>query len=46
MNILIFSGNWDNRGDESAIRAMIDEIIQMWTMATPAPPRAARRSSG
>ena len=30
MNILIFSGNWDNRGDESAIRAMIDEIIQIY----------------
>lgn len=30
MNILIFSGNWDNRGDESAIRAMIDEMIQIY----------------
>lgn len=26
MNLLIFSANWYNRGDESAIRAMIDEI--------------------
>lgn len=26
MNILIFAANWYNRGDESAIRAMIDEI--------------------
>lgn len=26
MNILIFAANWFNRGDESAIRAMIDEL--------------------
>ena len=26
MNLLIFSANWYNRGDESAIRAMIDEM--------------------
>ena len=26
MNILIFGANWYNRGDESAIRAMIDEF--------------------
>lgn len=26
MNIFIFGGNWQNRGDESAIRAMIDEL--------------------
>lgn len=33
MNILIFSGNWDNRGDESAIRAMIDEIQSIYPKA-------------
>lgn len=27
MNILIFSANWYNRGDEAALRAMIDEIL-------------------
>lgn len=26
MNLLIFSANWYNRGDEAAIRALIDEI--------------------
>ena len=26
MNIFIFCGNWNNRGDESAIRAMLDEL--------------------
>lgn len=26
MNILIFGANWQNRGDESAIRALIDEL--------------------
>ena len=26
MNILIFGASWNNRGDESAIRAMIDEL--------------------
>ena len=26
MNLLIFGANWHNRGDESAVRAMIDEI--------------------
>lgn len=26
MNILVFSANWYNRGDESAVRSMIDEI--------------------
>lgn len=26
MNILIFGANWNNHGDESAIRAMIDEM--------------------
>ncbi len=26
MNILIFSANWYNRGDEAAIRALIDEV--------------------
>lgn len=26
MNILLFNCAWNNRGDESAIRAMIDEL--------------------
>lgn len=29
MNLLIFSANWYNRGDEAAVRAMIDEIKQV-----------------
>uniref|UniRef100_UPI0036F36541 polysaccharide pyruvyl transferase family protein n=1 Tax=Enterocloster asparagiformis TaxID=333367 RepID=UPI0036F36541 len=28
MNILIFGANWYNRGDEAALRAMIDEIVK------------------
>lgn len=27
MNIFVYGGNWYNRGDESAIRAMIDELL-------------------
>ena len=31
MNILIFAANWNNRGDESAVRALIDELkIRYW----------------
>lgn len=30
MNILVFAANWYNRGDESAIRAMIDEITNKY----------------
>ena len=26
MNIFVFGANWYNRGDESAVRAMLDEI--------------------
>ena len=29
MNLLIFGANWYNHGDESAIRAMIDELIRL-----------------
>ena len=33
MNILIFAANWNNRGDESAIRAMIDELKLLYPAA-------------
>lgn len=29
MNILVFGANWYNRGDESAIRAMVDELYNL-----------------
>lgn len=31
MNIFIFGANWYNRGDESALRAMIDELKSMYS---------------
>lgn len=30
MNILLFNSAWNNRGDESALRAMIDEVRQTY----------------
>jgi colanic acid/amylovoran biosynthesis protein len=30
MNLLVFAANWYNRGDESAIRAMIDELTLIY----------------
>lgn len=33
MNVLIFCANWNNRGDESAIRAMIDELVERYPNA-------------
>lgn len=33
MNIFVFAANWFNRGDESAIRAMIDEIKVIYPSA-------------
>lgn len=33
MNILVFAANWYNRGDESAIRAMIDELRNKYPLS-------------
>lgn len=33
MKLLIFGANWHNRGDESAIRAMIDELLVRYPKA-------------
>lgn len=33
MNILVFAANWYNRGDESAIRAMVDEIRDKYPLS-------------